>query len=64
MRFWGEEEQGGASNRPAVSLRRLCDADKDQHNGGTWKRADSPKDLGSRTTRDGTYNENLERIGD
>lgn len=29
-----------------------------------WKRADSPKALESKTTRDGTYDENLQRIGD
>lgn len=38
--------------------------DVDSHNGGIWKMADSVKNLGSRKTRLGTYNENLERIGD
>ena len=38
--------------------------DRDSHNGGVWKRADSPKALESKTTRDGTYDENLQRIGD
>ena len=38
--------------------------DRDQHSGGTWKRADSPKALESKATRDGTYDENLQRIGD
>ncbi len=38
--------------------------DRDSHNGGVWKRADSPKALESKKTRDGTYDENLQRIGD
>jgi len=33
------------------------------HNGGVWKMADSVKKLGSRTTRLGTYDANLNRIG-
>lgn len=38
--------------------------DIDGHNGGVWKMADSPKNLGSRKTRMGTYDKNLRRIGD
>ncbi len=38
--------------------------DADSHNGGTWKMADSVENLRNRTTRMGTYDENLERIGD
>jgi RHS repeat-associated protein len=34
------------------------------HNGGAWKMARSVEDLGSRTTRMGTYDVNLIRIGD
>ncbi|MGN3395969.1 toxin C-terminal domain-containing protein [Enterococcus gallinarum] len=38
--------------------------DVDSHNGGTWKGADNVKDLGSKDTRSGTYDEDLNRIGD
>ncbi|UBD67104.1 toxin C-terminal domain-containing protein [Bacteroides salyersiae] len=38
--------------------------DKDGHNGGIWKKADSVKDLNDRVTRNGTYDKNLNRIGD
>lgn len=38
--------------------------DADAHNGGTWKGADSVKDLGSKDTRTGTYDKDLNRIGD
>ena len=38
--------------------------DKDGHNGGIWKMADSHEKLGNRSTRKGTYDENLNRIGD
>ena len=38
--------------------------DKDGHKGGIWKRADSPEKLGSKTTRNGTYDENLNLIAD
>jgi hypothetical protein len=34
------------------------------HIGGVWKMADSPKKLFSKDTRMGTYDENLNRIGD
>ena len=39
-------------------------ADKSGHNGGIWKKANSIKDLKDRPTRDGTYDKNLNRIGD
>lgn len=38
--------------------------DVDGHNGGVWKMADSVKNLGSKETRMGTYDANLNRIGD
>lgn len=38
--------------------------DVDGHNGGIWKMADSVKNLGSKSTRMGTYDENLTWIGD
>ncbi|NJD01752.1 MAG: hypothetical protein FIA99_03955 [Ruminiclostridium sp.] len=38
--------------------------DVDSHNGGSWKMADSVKNLGSKSTRMGTYDAKLKRIGD
>ncbi|WP_122322876.1 two-partner secretion domain-containing protein [Pseudomonas amygdali] len=38
--------------------------DLDGHNGGAWKMASSVKALGSRDTREGTFDVNLKRIGD
>jgi Novel toxin 21 len=39
--------------------------DVDSHNGGAWKAANSVANLGSKTTRLGTYNEDLTvRVGD
>jgi filamentous hemagglutinin len=38
--------------------------DLDGHNGGAWKMAASVKDLSSRSTRMGTYDSSLNRIGD
>ena len=34
------------------------------HNGGVWKMAKSPEELNSKNTRMGTYDKNLNRIGD
>lgn len=38
--------------------------DVDGHNGGAWKKAKSVKDLAKKETRSGTYDANLNRIGD
>ncbi len=38
--------------------------DVDSHSGGVWKAAGSLKDLGKKSTRWGTYDANLNRIGD
>ena len=38
-------------------------ADVDEHNGGVWKMAKTVKDLASKTTRLGTYDEFLNWIG-
>ena len=43
---------------------RYITRDLDGHNGGAWKMADSVKALGSKKTRSGTYDANLNRIGD
>lgn len=37
--------------------------DIDSHSGGLWKMANSVRDLGSKTTRTGTYNYNLDYVG-
>lgn len=38
--------------------------DVDGHNGGAWKEASSPEKLNSKETRNGTFDINLNRIGD
>lgn len=38
--------------------------DADGHVNGIWKKGKSPKALGSKATRDGTYDANLNRIAD
>ncbi|SFX09992.1 intein C-terminal splicing region/intein N-terminal splicing region/RHS repeat-associated core domain-containing protein [Thermoactinomyces sp. DSM 45891] len=38
--------------------------DVDSHNGGAWKMADSVRNLGSKKTRMGTFDEDLNKIGD
>lgn len=43
---------------------RFITIDRNDHNGGFWKMADSVKNLEHRTTRLGTYDKNLNRIGD
>ena len=44
--------------------RKYITYDVDSHNGGFWKMADSIQNLGSKKTRLGTYDKNLNRIGD
>jgi hypothetical protein len=44
---------------------RYITRDRDGHNGGAWKMADSVENLASKKTRSGTYNADLtQRIGD
>jgi len=43
--------------------RRYIVQDIDGHSGGVWKMATSPKALGSKSTRMGTYDEQLNRLG-
>lgn len=38
--------------------------DRDGHNGGIWKKANSIKDLNDKTTRSGTYDKDLNKIGE
>ncbi|ENV56902.1 hypothetical protein F951_01242, partial [Acinetobacter soli CIP 110264] len=38
--------------------------DVDGHNGGAWKEASSPQKLNSKETRNGTFDINMNRIGD
>ncbi|WP_233983629.1 toxin C-terminal domain-containing protein, partial [Pectobacterium versatile] len=51
-------------NKKAPRDVRYITPDVDGHNGGFWKGADSVKNLGSRKTRSGAYDANLNRIGD
>ncbi|WP_416777451.1 toxin C-terminal domain-containing protein [Xenorhabdus budapestensis] len=51
-------------NKKASNKMKYITPDVDQHNGGVWKAADSVKNLGSRKTRSGTYDADLNRIGD
>ncbi|MDE9541208.1 toxin C-terminal domain-containing protein [Xenorhabdus bovienii] len=51
-------------NKKAPNKMKYITPDVDQHNGGVWKAADSVKNLGSRKTRSGTYDADLNRIGD
>lgn len=50
-------------NSKAPSELRYITRDIDQHNGGFWKAASSVKNLGNKTTRSGTYNEHLIKVG-
>ncbi|HLB94318.1 MAG TPA: toxin C-terminal domain-containing protein [Candidatus Babeliales bacterium] len=43
---------------------RFITIDRNDHNGGFWKMADSVKNLESKAARLGTYDKNLNRIGD
>ncbi|HGO5815439.1 TPA: toxin C-terminal domain-containing protein [Mannheimia haemolytica] len=38
--------------------------DVDGHNGGAWKEASSPEKLNKKETRNGTFDINLNKIGD
>ncbi|MDK9354892.1 DUF4150 domain-containing protein [Lelliottia sp. V106_10] len=51
-------------NSKAPKSMRYITPDIDGHNGGFWKSADSVKNLGSRKSRTGTYDIDLNRIGD
>ncbi|MEG7485051.1 toxin C-terminal domain-containing protein, partial [Citrobacter freundii] len=51
-------------NNKAPNKTKYITPDVDQHNGGFWKAADSVRNLGSRRTRSGTYDADLNRIGD
>ncbi|WP_332630923.1 toxin C-terminal domain-containing protein [Citrobacter sp. ESBL3] len=52
------------TNPKSPNKTKYITPDVDQHNGGYWKGADSVRNLGSRRTRSGTYDEDLNRIGD
>ncbi|MDR0488506.1 MAG: toxin C-terminal domain-containing protein [Propionibacteriaceae bacterium] len=62
--FWklrGPDSHGQAiftNGKVVISL------DKDRHNGGVWKMAKTREDLKSKSTRMGTYDGELNRIGD
>ena len=44
--------------------KKYISPDRDGHNGGIWKMADSVENLNSKSTRMGTYDKDLNRIGD
>ena len=44
--------------------KKYISPDKDGYNGGIWKMADSPEKLRNKSTRNGTYDEKLNRIGE
>ena len=60
----GASSHGNAvfTNSKAPRAVRYITADVDVHSGGVWKAAKSIADLGSKTTRSGTYNAFLEWI--
>lgn len=50
---------------PIFSNGKSCiSPDREGHNNGIWKKASSAKGLNSRETRSGTYDKDLNRIGD
>jgi Novel toxin 21 len=63
-----EEVKGQFSSKQLVFKHKkknlYISADIDVHNGGVWKMADSVVNLGSKTTRIGTFDANLNKIGD
>ena len=61
----GQQSHGQAifTNKKAPRELRYITPDLDSHNGGYWKAASSIKNLGSKTTRSGTYDMFLRRIG-
>lgn len=44
--------------------KKYISPDRDGHNGEIWKMADSVENLNSKSTRMGTYDKDLNRIGD
>ena len=60
----GASSHGNAvfTNPKAARALRYITADVDSHVGGVWKAADTIANLGSKSTRSGTYNALLEWI--
>ena len=59
--FTGARRSGGRGGGPYP---RYITRDRDDHSGGAWKGAQTIKDIRSRSTRMGTYDEQLRRIGE
>ncbi len=63
-----EEVKGQFSSKQLVFKHKkknlYISADIDGHNGGVWKMADSVANLGSKNTRLGTFDANLNKVGD
>lgn len=57
----GQRSHGQAVYR---KKRRFITPDVDSHNGGIWKIATSLENLNSKSSRLGTYDADLNRIGD
>ncbi|WP_458723883.1 RHS repeat-associated core domain-containing protein [Pseudomonas brenneri] len=51
------------NNKASLKIKYIT-PDVDKHNGGFWKAADSIKNLRSKSTRSGTFDEKLNRTGD
>ena len=65
----GYKKDGSKSKGQDVYVNKKSDPkyitrDVDGHNGGAFKGADKSRDLGSKSTRKGTYDSNLNRVGD
>ena len=60
---WSHGQPVYVNNKAPGKLKYIT-PDVDQHNGGFWKAADSLRNLGSPRTRSGTFDINLNRIGD
>lgn len=65
----GYKQVGGKSKGQAVFGNKKADPkfitrDVDGHNGGAFKGADKAKDLGSKSTRKGTYDKDIKKIGE
>lgn len=44
--------------------KKFISPDLDGHNGGVWKVADKEKDLWRKTTREGTFDKDMQKIGE
>ncbi|PAF44761.1 toxin C-terminal domain-containing protein [Helicobacter sp. 11S02596-1] len=63
-----KDKQAGKSNGADIykhpKKNSYITRDQDSHNGGAWKEANSPRNLGKKETRNGTFDRDLNKIGD